>query len=136
MLHVGQCPGKTEAQVLPTQNLEQASDLCIKRTFSYMDTILTAVLFMTQIKQQQSACLISYHYWQFTTSQEFHKLWHQSSFHYNFYPVIGTICQIGKCPACVCQHLMIIMVQEPNESWKNLLNSFYGWCRILITTQV
>lgn len=57
-----------------------------------MNASLTAALSITQIKQEQSACLIAYHYWQFTTSQELRKLWHQSSFHYNFYPVIGAIC--------------------------------------------
>ena len=32
MPRVGQSPGKIEAQVLSTQNLEQASDSCMKRT--------------------------------------------------------------------------------------------------------
>lgn len=61
---------------------------------------LTAVLAMIQIKQP--AYPITHHYWQFTTSQESHKLWHQSSFHNNFYPIIGTVCEVGNCPARVC----------------------------------
>lgn len=95
---------------------------------------LTAVLAMIQIKQP--AYPITHHYWQFTTSQESHKLWHQSSFHNNFYPIIGTVCEVGNCPARVCQHLRVIMVQEPDKSWKDLLDGFYGRCRILIATQV
>lgn len=103
-----------------------------------MDTTLLKCSSSQDSNQAMAAypITITYHYWQFTAPQESHKLWHQSSFHNNFYPVIRTICEVGNCPACVCQHLRVIVVQEPDQSWQDLLDGFYGRCRILIATQV
>lgn len=74
------------------QNLEQGSDLCRKRTIQ-LHGLCSNCSIIHDSNQAPAICTSdAYHYRQFTTPQEFHKLRHQSSFDYNFYPVIGTIC--------------------------------------------
>lgn len=89
-----------------------------------------------QIGQQQPAHPITHHYGQVTASQEPHKLGHQSSLHNNFYPVIGTVCEVGDGPARVCQHLGVVVVQQADQGGQDLLDGLDGRGRVLIATQV
>lgn len=80
--------------------------------------------------------IVPYHNSQIWAVHELHKPWENPCLHHNLDAIIVAISQVGNSPAGVREDLLVLMLQEDEEDWQNLLHSIQGRARVLVPAQV
>lgn len=79
----------------------------------------------------------TYHNRDLPRAKQLHQAGDQASLHYHHLDaIIGPVGQIGQCPAGVCQHLLIIIVQQTHQSGQDLLHGCQRGRWVLVAAQV
>lgn len=80
--------------------------------------------------------IVPYHNNKIWAVHEFHKPWENPCLHHNLDAIIAAISQVGNSPAGVRDDILVLMLQEEDEDWKNLLHSIQGRAGVLVPAQV
>lgn len=62
----------------------------------------------------------NYHDTELTVAHELHQLRDDASFHHNINTVIITVCEVGDCPACIRQDVLIAEMEKLDQRRKHL----------------
>lgn len=80
--------------------------------------------------------IVPYHNIHIWAVHEFHKPWENPCVHHNLDAIIAAISQVGNSPAGVRDDFLVLVLQEEDEDWQNLLHGIQGRTGVLVPAQV